>query len=176
MTLESLQRFKTEQWVAAETVRVFHFFADPRNLPAITPPRSGARVVSLKLVAPPEIPETKNGPGLAGAGSEIVISVRPLPWLPFRSRWRARITRFEYGAYFEDEQASGPFQLWHHRHEFQTEKREAIQGTIIRDIVNYQVGFGPVGQLADLLMVRRALRQMFQFRHGATERAFTDKG
>jgi ligand-binding SRPBCC domain-containing protein len=164
------RKFTSEQWVATEADRVFRFFADPRNLAAISPPQAGARLVSLSLLPPPGVSQ---GEHMAGPGSEIVISVRVVPWLPFRTRWTARITEFRYGQsfrYFEDEQVSGPFRLWKHRHEFEPAMRSGQDGTVVRDRVEYQVGFGPLGELADVLFVRRMLKQMFSWRHQATER------
>jgi ligand-binding SRPBCC domain-containing protein len=152
--------FRAEQWVAANREVVFRFFADPGNLPGITPTSSGARLVSVKLTE-----GSGREVGLAGKGSEVVISVRLLPWLPFRAQWTARITEFEYGEYFQDEQTRGPFQTWRHRHEFETAVRNGVAGTIIRDRVEYSPGFGWAGKIADVVAIRQILRSTFDHRH-----------
>ncbi len=165
---EMARLFVTEEWVSASLEQVFGFFADPRNLPLISQPRAGARLVSLTLRPPLD---GTNMEFMAGPGSEIVISVRMLPWLPFRTRWTARITEFEYGIrYFRDEQVSGPFRLWRHQHEFEPVERSGYAGTVVRDRVEYEVGYGPLGAVAEILFVRRILKQMFAWRYGATER------
>ena len=152
--------FETSQVVNAGVERTFRFFADPANLPRISPPSAAARLIRLKLVSP------AGENGLAGVGSEIEISVRLAPPLPFRGRWLARITEFELGKYFRDVQVRGPFKLWDHRHSF--EASEA--GTVIRDTVRYEVGWGKLGDAANAIFVRRALEKMFAHRHAAAER------
>jgi len=42
-----------------------------------------------------------------------------------------------------------------------------VPGTLIRDVVEYEVGFGPLGTLADRLFVRRQLRRTFAWRQQA---------
>jgi len=152
--------FETSQVVNAGVERTFRFFADPANLPRISPPASAARLIRLKLVSP------GGENGLAGVGSEIEISVRLAPPLPFRGRWLARITEFEVGKYFRDVQVRGPFKLWDHRHSFQA----SAAGTVIRDTVQYEVGWGKLGDGANAIFVRRALEKMFAHRHAAAER------
>lgn len=156
--------FESSQFVSVETGRAFRFFADPNNLPLISPPESGALIVRLKLLAPAD------HPGLAGEGSEIEMSVRPFPHFPLRRRWLARIEEFEYGAYFRDTQVIGPFAHWNHTHSFQ----ESGAGTLISDIVEYDVGWGKLGSAANALFVRNALNKMFSYRHRATERMLVD--
>jgi ligand-binding SRPBCC domain-containing protein len=156
--------FESSQFVSVETERAFRFFADPKNLPLISPPESGARIVRLKLLAPAD------HPGLAGEGSEIEMSVRLIPHFPLRRRWLARIEEFEYGAYFRDAQVRGPFAHWNHTHSFQ----ESGAGTLISDIVEYDVGWGKLGSAANALFVRNALDKMFSYRHRATERMLVE--
>jgi len=44
-----------EQWVPVQLERVFLFFANPGNLPRITPPQIGTELVRMKLLKPPVI-------------------------------------------------------------------------------------------------------------------------
>src|ERR1700681_3930443 len=144
-----------EQWVPVPRERVFLFFANPSNLPRIMPPQTGTELVRLKLVPPSGIAEggatiTDRAP-LAGAGSEIVTSFRVLPSLPFRAQWTAVITEFEWNHHFADLQKRGPFKSFHRRHELTEETRNRLRGTIVRDAIEYDVGFGWLGELAQRL-------------------------
>jgi ligand-binding SRPBCC domain-containing protein len=58
-------------------------------------------------------------------------------------------------------QQKGPFERWHHRHEFQSEMRNDIDGTLVRDVIEYEIGFGPLGALAEELFVARQMRNTF---------------
>jgi ligand-binding SRPBCC domain-containing protein len=161
--------FETEQWVAAPLETVFRFFADPRNLSVISPPSSGARLKSLRLI-PPTLPSVAGAERMAGTGSEIVVSFRLLPYFPVRGSWTARIIEFEWLEHFRDLQVSGPFESFDHTHSFRESTREGTLGTIIHDEVKYRVGVGPLGVIANGLFVRLMLRQMFAYRHAATAR------
>lgn len=152
--------FETSQFLTVEPESAFCFFADPQNLPRISPPESRTRIVRLDVISPPD------HPGLAGTGSEIEVSARLFPSLPLRRRWLARIVEFEYGAYFRDALVRGPFAHWDHTHSFQA----SGNGTIITDIVEYEVGFGKLGDAANAIFVRNALKKVFVHRHRATER------
>src|SRR5450432_3087027 len=167
-------RIQFEQWVAAPIEQVFLFFANPGNLPRIMPPQTGTELVRLKLVPPPGIPEERatitDRPPLAGAGSDIVTSFRLIPFLPFRARWIALITEFEWNHHFADVQKQGPFKSFHHRHELTDETRSQINGTVLRDVIEYEVGFGLLGELAQKVFVDRQLRQIFEYRQRALEK------
>ena len=163
-------RFESEQWLALPVEKVFAFFADPCNLPRIMPPAMHAKLLKLNLVNP----ETGSrgggfagGSNVAGAGTEMLLSFRVLPGLPFRGRWVARITECQINRFFADLQVKGPFKSWHHRHEFALQTRDGVPGTLIRDVVEYEVGFGVLGLLADRLFVRRQLRRTFAWRQQA---------
>lgn len=158
--------FEVEQWIEAPLERVFRFFSDPRNLSVISPPSSGARLQNLHLVAP-QVQGVEGLERLAGAGSEIVISVRLLPYFPLRHTWTARVVEYQWCEHFRDVQVEGPFKKFDHTHSFKAER----DGTRLTDHVEYEVGFGPAGRMADFLLVRSILRQMFTYRHAATARA-----
>jgi len=159
-----------EQWTAIPLERIFLFFADPRNLPRIMPPGLGTKLVEVHLIPPPPNGRAADSEGLAGLGSEIVTSVRLLPPLPFRARWIALVTEFEWNHHFADVQKEGPFQRFHHRHEFAEEVRHGVPGTKIRDVIDYDVGFGLLGNLAQKLVIGPSFRRTFMHRQQALEK------
>jgi ligand-binding SRPBCC domain-containing protein len=161
-----LSRDEFVGWIPFPVEPVFLFFANPENLPRLMPAALDTRIETLRLVAPrtaavgtvpPSIP-------LAGAGSEIETSFLVSPLVPFRTRWIARITEFEWNHHFADMQAEGPFKSWLHRHELTPETREGVTGTIVRDRIEYDVGFGFLGRIAQNLFVRHNLRATFAHR------------
>jgi ligand-binding SRPBCC domain-containing protein len=162
-----------EQWVPVPIERVFLFLANPGNLPRIMPSYTGTELVRLKLMPPPGVAEecatiTDRTP-LAGAGSEIVTSFRLVPF-PFRAQWIALITEFEWNHHFADVQQKGPFKSFHHRHELAGETRNQVKGTVIRDVIEYDVGFGRMGELAQKIFVKRQLQRTFAYRQKALEK------
>lgn len=124
---------------------VFPFFADAANLERITPP-----FLRFRTLTPPPIDMR--------AGTLIDYQLR-LYGLPFR--WRTRIEAFDPPNYFIDVQLSGPYKLWHHRHDFV----DAPGGTEMRDRVDYDLPFGPFGAIARALFVRRSVEQIFEYRN-----------
>jgi ligand-binding SRPBCC domain-containing protein len=80
---------------------------------------------------------------------------------PYAGGWIAAITEFEWNHYFADVQQKGPFKRWHHRHEFLPQARNARSGTLVRDIIEYEVGFGLLGALADSLLIEGQMRRAF---------------
>ena len=154
-----------EDWVPFPVERVFVFFANPQNLPRIMPPATGTHIDGLRLVPPPELQSapTSDVAKLAGAGSEIDTSFRVFPYLPFRARWIARITEFEWNHHFADIQVKGPFRNWHHRHEMSPETREGVEGASVRDRIEYEVGLGWLGEVA-LRILSKQIAATFQYR------------
>src|SRR5579875_3215737 len=82
---------------------VFPFFAEAANLEQITPPFLRFRILTPAPVA-------------MHAGTLIDYQLH-LYGIPFR--WKTRIEAFEPPEYFIDVQLSGPYKLWHHRHDFE---------------------------------------------------------
>ena len=150
-------------WVPFPVTRVFAFFSNPENLPRLMPPETQTRIDRLQLIAPPLSPaeDAPSNRRAAGMGSTITTSFRPFKFLPIRRQWIAAITEFEWNHYFADVQQKGPFKRWHHRHEFLPEARNDRSGTLVRDIIEYEVGFGLLGALADSLVIERQMRRTF---------------
>ena len=141
--------------------RVFEFFGNPENLPRIMPPWMQVRVDEIRFVAPPDAPASGR---FAGTGSIVIVSFRPIPFLPFRIRTKANIVGFAMNRFFEDAHSDMVFKSWHHRHEFAAEERAGSTGTIIRDVVTYEVAFGPLALLVNALFVAGQMRRTFEFR------------
>jgi ligand-binding SRPBCC domain-containing protein len=120
----------------------------------------------------------------AGAGSEFVFSFRPIPWFLLRMEWRARIeewdpsvpgSQFSGGcfphSYFRDSQLSGPMRHWNHRHEFLGEPRDGREGTLIRDMVDFEIGYGWPGRVLERFFVLPSMRKSFAHRQRQVEQA-----
>jgi ligand-binding SRPBCC domain-containing protein len=129
---------------------VFAFFADAANLEAITPSFLRFSIRSPLPIAMRE-----------GAHIEYALHLFGVPL-----RWRTRITVWESGRCFVDEQESGPYAAWRHTHTF-----EPVEGgTWVRDVVDYAMPFAALGRLAHTLFVRRTLDRIFAFRQRAIDR------
>ena len=83
------------------------------------------------------------------------------PFMPVRAKWIARITEFEWNHCFADMHDRGPFKSWHHRHEFQAETRDGVTGTLVPDVIEYEVGSGFLGTIANAIFVRRQMQSTF---------------
>jgi len=55
----------------------------------------------------------------------------------------------------------GPYARWEHRHRF----LEEGGGTWVEDRVTYRLPAGPLGQAAHALLVKRQLRELWEYRH-----------
>ncbi len=154
--------FAAEQWVPYNRERVFAFFADPANLPPLMPGWQRTRTEKLELVTPPEGGSSQGA--VAGKGSLITISFRPVPLVPFRLAWEAYIAEFAWNEFFCDEQRRGPFHYFRHCHRVRGEVRGAVSGTVVRDEVEYAFPLGPLGDVANALGGRMQIRALFAHR------------
>jgi ligand-binding SRPBCC domain-containing protein len=140
-----------KQRVPLSIAESFAFYGDALNLERITPP-----LLEFKVATPSPIE--------MGVGTLIEYKLR-LHRVPVR--WRTRIEVWEPPHRFVDMQIRGPYSLWEHTHTFEEDGPEA---TIIRDRVRYSIPFGPLGELADRVLVRRDLKQIFDYRRDAVAR------
>jgi ligand-binding SRPBCC domain-containing protein len=161
-------QFEVSHWVPFPADLVFLIFTDPSNLPLLMPTRLDMRIEETDLHAPPARPAVaeiiRRLQGVAaGAGSEMLFSFFPLPWLRRRVQWRVRITEFEWNSHFCDEQIEGPFKQFHHRHAIRQEVRRGVRGTVVTDTIDFALPLGPLGSLGKGL-VRRQLAESFAHR------------
>ena len=169
-----IHHIEFEQWLPFTINKVFLFFANPNNLPRIMPPATGTELTAIRLVRPPQFLDAQQSFSeeipLAGAGSEIVTSFRLFPFLPVRAQWIALITQFKWNHHFADVQKKGPFKSFQHRHEFLIEMRDGVSGTVVRDAIEYDAGFGPLGDLAQKVFIAPILRRIFHHRQQMLEK------
>jgi hypothetical protein len=128
----------------APVSEVFPFFQDPRNLAEITPKWMSFEVVHID-------------DGGMRAGFKIAYRIK---WMGVSLRWITRIKEYDPPHRFLDVQAKGPYKVWRHEHTFE----ETASGTRMRDLVQYELPFGILGDVAHRLIVRRQLRRIFDYR------------
>lgn len=128
-----------------EAVFAFHERADA--LSKLTPRFPPARVVERQ--------------GGLEKGARVVLEIG---LGPLKQRWVALHTGYEKNRYFVDEQVSGPFRRWVHRHEFESEGGR----TRLRDRVEFNLKGGPVMDALAGWFARLMLRPMFRHRHQVT--------
>ena len=133
--------FHTELWLPRRREEIFSFFAEARNLQAITPPW-----LKIEVLTP--------APVIMGKGTLIDyrISVHGIP-----VHWRTEISEWQAPHQFVDSQLRGPYVLWHHTHTF----AERGRGTLCLDDVRY---YPRGGALINWLFVRRDVERIFEFR------------
>lgn len=147
-------QFKRSQKIPATIDEVWDFISSPANLKEITPDYMGFDITSEDL------PE-KMYPGMI-----ISYIVKPLLGIP--TTWVTEITKVTDKAYFIDEQRVGPYKLWHHQHFI-----EPIEGGVLMlDIVSYQPPFGILGSIMNSLVIRKKLKEIFDYRVQAVNKRF----
>ncbi|HUH73371.1 MAG TPA: SRPBCC family protein [Chitinophagales bacterium] len=147
------QLIKTQK-IPASINEVWDFISSPTNLKEITPEHMGFEVTS-------NTGEDKMYPGM-------IITYKVSPLLGIKLDWMTEITHVRDFEYFVDEQRIGPYAMWHHQH-----KIEAIEGGVLMtDIVTYKPPMGIIGAIANSLMIKSKLKQIFDYRIIAVEKKF----
>ncbi len=150
MKIYTLER---KQNIAMDMDEAWEFFSNPNNLPLITPPS-----LNLKI--------TSNLPDKMYTGMIITYTVAPILNIPMT--WVTEITHVKEPNFFIDEQRFGPYKFWHHQHKF----NEIEGGIEAIDIVNYALPLDPLSRIANELMVKKQLNEIFDFRTDYLEKHF----
>ena len=141
-----IYQFHRQQEINQPVEIIWDFISSPGNLKKITPAYMGFDIMSNNL--PDKMYEG------------MIISYKVSPLLGIKTNWVTEITHVKPGEYFVDEQRVGPYKLWHHQHFLQP----ISGGVIMSDIVSYQPPFGVLGSLANKLVIKKKLNQIFDFR------------
>ena len=151
--MSRLYTFKAFQKIPADRETVWEFISSPANLRLITPPSMGFEMLT-------EAAEQMF------RGQIIAYNVRPL--FGVKLNWVTEITDVKEKEYFVDEQRSGPYTIWRHRHFL----KPLSFGVEMQDEVNYKIPFSFIGDAANYLLVRKRIRQIFDYRYRALEEKF----
>lgn len=143
---------RSRLWVPEPPAAVFPFFADAQNLQQLTP-----SWLSFRILTPLPIPMHE------GTRIDYRLRIRGVP-----VRWRTRIAHFDPPFEFADEQESGPYKRWCHRHTFLP--RDG--GTELSDRVELIPPGGPLAPLVFRLFVRDDVQRIFDFRLRAMAERF----
>ena len=99
-------------------------------------------------------------------GQVIEYTVKPLLGIPVY--WMTEITHIDPLRFFVDEQRFGPYSLWHHQHHFEVRGN----GVLMTDLVHYKIPYWFIGDIANSLLVRKKLEQIFAYRYRKAEELF----
>ncbi|MCX6199053.1 MAG: SRPBCC family protein [Bacteroidetes bacterium] len=147
-------QLNTTQKLPASIHQVWDFISSPINLKEITPEHMGFRVTG--------------NTGLEKMYPGMIISYKVSPLFGIKLDWMTEITQVKELEYFVDEQRIGPYTMWHHQH-----KIEPIEGGVLMtDIVTYQPPLGFLGAIANSLIIKKQLKEIFDYRTVALEKRF----
>ena len=152
--MSKVYSLQTIQPIPISLDKAWDFFSNPANLKEITPGNLGFEIIS-----------SYHGNQMY-PGQIIEYTVRPLLGIPLY--WMTEITHVQDKQYFIDEQRFGPYSLWHHQHHF----KEIDGGVEMTDIVHYKLPMWFLGDIANSIMVRSQLKNIFSYRVKAVEKLF----
>jgi len=140
-----IYRFKKSQLLPITINEAWDFLSDPNNLKKITPDYMGFNILEKE--------DTK-----MYAGQIIQYIVTPILGIP--TKWVTEITHVKDKSYFVDEQRFGPYSLWHHKHFI----KEVDGGIEMLDIIDYKIPLGFIGRLANPILIKPKLNEIFNYR------------
>lgn len=144
-----------EQLVNASLEEVWDFISSPKNLKEITPDYMGFDITSK------DTPE-KMYPGM-------IISYKVKPVAGIKTTWVTEITQVVDKKYFVDEQRIGPYAMWHHQHILEPLPNGKV---LMKDIISYSPPFRFLGAIANSILIKKKLNEIFDYRTKAVEKKF----
>tara|TARA_Y200000002_G_scaffold314153_1_gene271823 strand:- start:957 stop:1427 length:471 start_codon:yes stop_codon:yes gene_type:complete len=147
-------QFSVEQHVDASIDEVWEFISSPSNLKKITPKKMGFKISSKDQ-------KVKVYPGM-------IITYKVSPILGIEMNWMTEITQVKKMDYFIDEQRVGPYKMWHHEHKLIPQKK----GVKMIDLITYIPPLGFIGAIANTLIIKSKLKEIFDYRTTAVNKEF----
>ena len=146
---------EAEQELPISLDRAWDYFSSPENLSEITPPKMQFKITSKV--------DKKAYQGQ-------IITYKVVPFLSIKANWVTEITSVKEREFFIDEQRFGPYKMWHHEHFFE----ELPNGnTLMKDKISYKIPFGFLGSIAQVLLVKSQLTQIFTYRKKVLDSMFS---
>ena len=153
MTKQSgIYTLTSEQILPLSLEKAWEFFTLPTNLDKITPKEMEFRI-------------TNNPPNKTYKGQIITYKIGILPGIS--SNWVTEITHLEDQQFFVDEQRFGPYAMWHHEHHFEKISENKV---LMRDIVNFKLPMGILGDLFAGKLVTNKVKFIFESRYTILEK------
>ncbi len=154
--MSKVYSLKATQKIPVDIETAWDFFSKPENLNAITPKKLGFKILNI----------SKAYKEAMYAGQIIEYNVKPLLGIPLY--WMTEITQVKDKEFFIDEQRFGPYKLWHHQHHF----KQIENGIEMTDIVHYKIPYWFAGDIANALIVRKQLKEIFEYRFKMIEEKY----
>ncbi|MES2766349.1 MAG: SRPBCC family protein [Bacteroidota bacterium] len=134
--------------IAAPIESVFHFHNDPQNLLKISPPGINVKIEHSEPTA---------------LGAKIILKVSQFGII--KMLWKMQFTEYEPPFRMTDEMLSGPFKTWIQRRELSFKNGK----TFLNDSLDYELPFGFLGNIANALVVKYIIKNMFEYRQRKTK-------
>lgn len=148
-----MKRFEKSTLIKCSAEELFDFHTNTNNLTKITPPD-----IKVKLLTPDF--KAKEG--------EILKLKSIKNYIPIN--WTVKISKSQRPNKIVDTALKSPFKYWEHQHIFiQHEKF-----TELKDVVNYEMPFGIIGEFLEPFVYSDLLK-MFEFRHEITKKILENK-
>jgi len=139
-----MAHLQLSELIPAPRLEVFDYLTDPNRLPALLKPAIDVKVVT------PDVP-LKRGNEVHFVMSRFALSQS----IRFRIEDVLRGSRLSY------RQSEGVFAAWNHTMKFD---EHGENGTLVTDLVDYQVPMGLFGHLADDLLLKGDMTRLLRHR------------
>jgi uncharacterized protein len=141
--------FTFESEMPASVAALWKWHEQPGAFARLNPPFDPAELVSRK--------------GGLEVGAETVVKIA---LGPKKIEWVARHTACEKEKLFVDEQISGPFSKWIHRHHFIFKTSHT---SVLRDEIEFELPMGALGEFFAKGAIEAKLKALFRYRHVITK-------
>ena len=150
----SVYYYDAEQFLPIDIFKAWNFFSDAKNLSVITPPE-----LDFKILTDLDNKEVYKG---------MLIDYTVKPLFGIRVHWQTEIFNVEKPGMFADRQLKGPYKIWEHTHTF----LKKDNGVLMKDHVKYQLPFGIIGRIAQSILVKKKIENIFIYRRKVLEKIF----